>query len=501
MITKHSFFGKICLIAFVICGPLFTEAQVTPPAPTPPPPATPVVRVRPVAGPRVPPAALRNDIKVELVMTIEPKAIRLLYDESTGSFYYTCYDGDVYKIKNFGTKQASSEKMFTVQDHGIPRLQGGAIYKNNLFLSGNTKVNNGLGNGGRMVRYKLNATGKAEMSIVFTTVEYATNQLNFDHGWNGGTISPDGKYIYQNSGSRTDHGEVQDNLGRWPNARIGNFTARIFRFPTDARDLLLPDDDVKLKAAGYVYAEGIRNAFDMSFDGKGILFAVSNSPDYDMPEDMFWVRQGHHYGFPWVAGGIEMPQQYNDYQPDPKTDPFIPASSSAWTRRLLKNDPGFPQKPEGVKFSPGVQNLGPDANEYRGHSGKIQDGDQTAQTVSTFTPHASPLGLVFDTKNVLSPEFKGDGFVLRYSKGGMMGAFTKEGSDMLHLDMAYNKLADNYYVKTTRIVDSFKEPIDAVMIGNTIYVMEYGATGGNIWKVTLPKDTKASPVAKSTAMK
>jgi len=386
-------------------------------------------------------------------MPIEPKAIRLLYDESTGNFFYTCYDGEVYKIKNFGTKQATSEKMFTVADHGIPRLQGGAIYKNTLFLSGNTKVDNGLGNGGRMVRYKLNATGKPEMSVVFTTAVYATNQLNFDHGWNGGTISPDGKYIYQNSGSRTDHGEVQDNLGHFPNARIGNFTARIFRFPIDTKDLVLPDDGDWMKSHGYVYAEGIRNAFDMSFDGKGQLFAVSNSPDYDMAEDMFWVRQGHHYGFPWIAGGIEMPQQYPDYQPDPKTDPFIPSSSAAWTRRLMKNDPGFPQKPEGVKFSPGVQNLGPDANEYRGHSGKIQDGDQTGQTVSTFTPHASPLGLVFDTKNVLSPEFKGDGFVLRYSKGGMMGAFTKEGEDMLHLKMAYDKLADNYYVKTTRIVD------------------------------------------------
>jgi glucose/arabinose dehydrogenase len=215
-----------------------------------------------------------------------------------------------------------------------------------------------------------------------------------------------------------------------------------------------------------------------------------------MPEDMFWVRQGRHYGFPWIAGGIEMPQQYNDYQPDPATDKFIPSNSAAWSRRLMKNDPGFPKKPEGVKFSPGVQNFGPDANEYRGHSGKVMDGDLTAQAVSTFTPHASPLGLVFDTKNVLAPQYRGDGFVLRYSKGSMMARFTSEGSDMLHLDMAYDKLADNFFMRTTRIIDGLRDPVDTVMVGNVIYVIEHGTTEGNIWKVTLPGVAKPAVVKK-----
>lgn len=492
---KFRSFGWICLIAILLSVSFFAEAQVTPPAT----PATPPARAPRQRAARVPPVALRPDVKVERLMSIEAKAVRLLYDESTGNFFYTSYDGDVYKIKNFGKPDASSEKILTVADHGIPRLQGGAVYKNTLFLSGNTKANQGLANGGRMVRYKLNgAGGKPEMSVVFTTVDYPTNQLNYDHGWNGGTISPDGKYIYQNSGSRTDHGEVQDNLGRFPGARIGNFTARIWRFPIDAKDVVITDDDAKNKALGYVYAEGIRNAFDMSFDGKGNLFAVSNSPDYDMPEDMFWIRQGHHYGFPWVAGGIENPQQYPDWNPDPKTDAFIPVSSAAWTRRLFKTDPEFPKRPEGVKFTPGILNYGPDANEYRGHSGKVLDGDLTGVGVSTFTPHASPLGLVFDTKNLLIPEFKGDGFVIRYSQGSTSSLekpFTDQGGDILHLDMAYDKISDNYSLHSTRIADGFVEPVDAVLVDNFMYVMEYGANGGAIWKVTLPKDPKAKPVA------
>lgn len=438
----------------------------------------------------VPPKSLRPDVKVEHVMAVAPKTVRILYDESTKLAYFTCYDGEVYQVKGLTGPNPKATKILTVEDHGIPRLQGGAIYKNTLFLTGNTKVNNGLGNKGRMVRYDLKEGAKPAMSVVFNTAEYGTNRTVFDHGWNALEISPDGKFIYVNSGARTDHGEVQDNNGAWPNARNGALTSRVYRFPFDAKDLELPDDEAKLKADGYIFAEGIRNAYDLAFDGTGNLFGVSNSSDYDHNEDMFWIREGHHYGFPWVIGGTENPQQYPDWIPNPDTDPFIPRSAHAWAVRYFRNDPDFPKIPAGVKFSPGVQNLGPDANEYRGHSGKILDGDQTGVTVSTFTPHSSPLALFFDRKNALGKDFKGDGFTIRYSLGArsaMMKPFTEEGADLLHLDLSYDKATDNYFVKTNRIVDGFNAATDAVLIGNTAYVIEYGATGGHVWKIIFPK--------------
>ncbi|SDM50936.1 Glucose / Sorbosone dehydrogenase [Daejeonella rubra] len=438
----------------------------------------------------VPPKALRPDIKVEHVMSVAAKSVRILYDKSTGNVFFTCYDGEVYQIKNIQDKNPVAVKILSVEDHSIPRLQGAAIYNNTLFLTGNTKVNNGLGNKGRMVRYDLKQNEKPVMSVVFNTVEYGTNRTVFDHGWNALEISPDGKYIFVNSGARTDHGEVQDNNGAWPNARNGALTSRIFRFPFNSKDLILPDDEAKLKAEGYIYAEGIRNAYDLAFDGSGNLFGVSNSSDYDHNEDMFWIRQGHHYGFPWVIGGIENPQQYPDWQPNPDTDPFIPRSAHAWAVRYFRNDPDFPKIPEGVKFSPGVQNLGPDANEYRGHSGKVLDGDLTGVSVSTFTPHSSPLALFFDREKNLSRDFRGDGFTIRYSLGArsaLMKPFTDQGADLLHLDLSYDKATDNYFVKTSRIVEGFNAATDAVMIKNNVFVIEYGAAGGNIWKISLPK--------------
>jgi len=336
-----------------------------------------------------------------------------------------------------------------------------------------------------------NSTPK--MTVVFNTETYGLNATTWDHGWNALVMSPDQKYIFITSGSRTGHGEIQDDKGVYPNARDNALTTKIFRIPANAENLILPNDIDKLKAEAYLYAEGIRNAYDMAFDPEGNLFAVVNSSDYDHSEDMFWVREGRHYGFPWIMGGIENPQQYPDFMPDPKKDPFLPATSHGMLMKYFRNDPDFPKVPEGVKFSPGVQNLGPDANEYRGHSGKILDGDKTGVTVSTFTAHSSPLGLVFDNGHVLSDEFKGDGFVLRNtlgSKSSLMKPFTDQGRDLLHLDMSYDKGSDNYFVKTTRIVDSFNNPTDAVLLGNSLYVIEYDARVGSIWKVTLPGGSK-----------
>jgi hypothetical protein len=228
--NKYTFSGKILLTVLLLSAAILNAQNTRAPKAL------------------LPPVALRPDIKVEHVMAVAPKSVRILYDESTKVIYFTCYDGEVYRIKNIQDQNPVAEKILSVEDHGIPRLQGAAIYKNTLFLTGNTKVNNGLGNKGRMVRYDLKPNEKPVMSVVFNTVEYGTNRTVFDYGWNALEISPDGKYIFVNSGARTDHGEVQDNNGAWPNARNGALTSKVFRFPIDSKDLILPDDEVKLKS-------------------------------------------------------------------------------------------------------------------------------------------------------------------------------------------------------------------------------------------------------------
>ena len=451
------------------------------------------------------PTALRPDITITHVMKIGPQGVRILHNPVTNDFWYTTFDGNVFRIRNINGKEPTAVQVLSTKDHGITQLQGSVFLGNSIFLCGNVPDTASKKTKGRMVRVYFNDTAVSQMKVVFNTVEYPANKTIFDHGWNALELSPDEKYIYVNSGARTDHGEVQDNGGLFPNTRDISLTSKIFRFPTNAEDLVLNDDYAKLKSEGYIYSEGIRNAYDMAFDGGGNLFAVSNSCDYDMAEDMFWLRQGHHYGFPWVMGGIENPQQFPDWKPDPATDPFINKFSHSWEVKYFHNDPTFPKIPAGLKFSPGVQNVGPDANDYRGHTGKVLDGDQTGVTVSTFTAHSSPLGLFFDKKKVFANDLKGDGFVIRYSKGAtapMMLPFTKEGEDLLHLHLTYDSATDNYFVKTTRIVEGFNQPTDAVLVGNDVYVIEYGGNGGNIWKLTFPTDSSTKKnLKKSTTVK
>ena len=234
------------------------------------------------------PVSLRADVKVEKVMDIGKLGVRLVKNSKTGEIWYSTFDGNVFKITDFDTPKAAEHLMFSAGDHGITRLQGAAFLNNTLFLCGNINANGGKGTKGRMVKYDLSKS-KPVLTEVFNTVEYGTNATTFDHGWNALAVSPDKKYIYVNSGARTDHGEVQDNNGAYPNARDNALTSNVFRRPVNAENLLLSTDGAKLKADGYLSAEGIRNAYDMAFDGKGNLFGVVNSGDYDQSEEMFWI--------------------------------------------------------------------------------------------------------------------------------------------------------------------------------------------------------------------
>ncbi|WP_336517860.1 c-type cytochrome [Pollutibacter soli] len=436
------------------------------------------------------PKILRGNLNIEQFLTTGPETNRLVFHKNSGSVIYTTFGGDVFVIAD-SAGRPNALKILDKEKHHINRLQGAAIAGNNLFLAGNVDLENKKGTSGRMVKYILPENFRdfifdsTRLELVMKTVVYGSNKTIYDHGWNAIEVSPDGKYLYVNSGARTDHGEVQDNDGAYPNARENALTAKIFRFPAGAKNLLLPDDAEWLRLQGFIFAEGIRNAYDMAFR-KDELFAVVNSSDYDHPEDMFWIREGHHYGFPWIMGGIENPQQFPGWNPDPATDKFISKTAHSWQMKYFRNDSSFPKPPEGVRFTPGVQNIGPDANEYRGHSGRVLDGDHTGVAVSTFTPHCSPLGLLFDSEKQLPGEFKGDGFVIRNNYGGrsgMMRPFTRQGADLLQLNMRFDSTTKNYVVRTERLADGFLEPADALLVGNDLYVLEFGGQKGSIWKI------------------
>ena len=440
------------------------------------------------------PVSLVEGIEVDFWMDLKgTQTVRILQDPISKNIVYTTFDGFVYEIIEKKSGKRKEKRLFSVKDHGISRLQGAIFLDSTLFLSGNIQVNDGKGTKGIMMRGDLKKNGKRVWSRVFITEDVGSTKTLYDHGFNGLAISPDKKHIFINSGARTDHGELQENDGFYPGARDVPLTACVLRIPSSTINLFLPNNYNFLKEHGYLYADGIRNAYDLEFSNDGELFAVSNSSDYDHPEDMFWLREGHHYGFPWVMGNTPNPQQFPDWQADPTKDPFINTFAHAYRMKYFVNDPDFPKPPEGVVFSSPVRNLGPDINLYRDlESGIVMDGDTTGFNVGTFTPHLSPLGLFFDRDSVFTEGFKGDGFMLNYSSpgGSLNRDFYYDGGDLIHLTLKYNSSLDNYDVICEKLVNKFRGPTDAVLIKNSIFIIVYGGkkTPSKIWKVTMPSD-------------
>ncbi|MGD1893965.1 MAG: cytochrome c class I [Cyclobacteriaceae bacterium] len=433
------------------------------------------------------PTALREGIKIEKFAVPQRGCVRINYDPTTESFLYNTMRGDIYQVSPDGK---SEELIATAEDHGITTLQGFRLYQDLMFLVGNIDSNGDKGTKGKIVRGTRQPDGNYTFELLAITEDYGRTATIYSHEFNGIAVDLAGEYIYVNSGARTDHGELQDNEGAYPGAREVPLTACIFRLPADGKDILLKNDSIDLAANGYLFSDGVRNAYDLTFSPEGKLFGVSNSSDYDHPEEMNWFREGRHYGYPWEMGGIQNPQQFPDWDPDPEKDPFINTMALAHRGKQFRNDPEFPPKPANVELVPPIQNLGPDANIYRDReTGLIMDADTTGATVGTFTPHRSPLGLFFDRDSVLADPYRGDAFVLSWSDGKtqpLMRPFSPLGADLIHLELTYDAAIDNYALRSYRIVGDFRGPTDAVQVGEHIYVIE---NRGSIWKITMPSGT------------
>ena len=340
------------------------------------------------------------------------------------------------------------------------------------------------------------SNGERTWFTLAETAPYERCDCIFNHEVNGLVVSPDNRSLFINSGSRTDHGEIQDGNRQFPDLRETALTAIVLRVPTDARDLVLPNDRNALRAEGFLFAEGLRNAYDLAFAPNGDLFATENGPDRDMAEELNWLRQGHHYGFPWRMGLDDTPQQFPDY--DPASDFLLPARFTAVREGYYHNDPTYPPPPR--DFTEPVINLGPDADAYRDPAdGRIKDASEEGMRFGTFTAHRSPLGLVFDADNALAEPFQGDGFVLSWTEGDpdgddVAGPFNDPSEDLLHLDLA--KVGDNYEARVTRIVGGFSNPIDAEIIDNRLYVIEW-SSGRGLWEITLPQAATETAIAEA----
>lgn len=472
--------NAILLLTTVAMMASACQPATPPPTPTVPPPTTrptlePPVEHQPIAGG---PILLRDNIELRKVIRVGFGNIRLAHNPITGELYYLHSSDGLFRVKV--TPPTLTSKVLSVSGIFTEGVPSGMVFgpDGTLYVVANRQVKETF-NQAIIRKGVADADGKFTWETLASTEPYPMSGTQFDHQFNGIVVSPDGQWVFVNSGSRTDHGEVQNNEGAFPDLRETALTAKIFRLPATAVDLVLPNDEAALKAQGLLFASGTRNSYDPAFAPNGDLFAGDNSPDADYPDELNWLREGLHYGFPWRFGDHDNPQQFADY--DSKKDLHLQQDFVAVNTGSYRNDPDFPKAPGA--FTDGVINLGPAAAQYRGDDGKQHDAYAESIPLHTFTPHRSPLGLVFATDPSLPAALRSDdqafsAFVLSWGAAG--GTLSDKGQDLLHLTLT--KQGDNYESVTQQIARGFKNPIDAVLIENRLYVLEWGDDGA-IWEL------------------
>ena len=419
------------------------------------------------------PQLLVNDVTLRKVATVPDYSVRLSYNKSNDLFYFLTTRGELFELD---IETGSQRLIADSNDHQIGESQGLEISDSGLiFISGTNKDRQSATNEGKISR-GINQDGQWIWENVLTTEKYPLSNTAFDHNFNAIVLSPDQKTLYVNSGSRTDHGEVHSVDGLYPNTREVALTAKLFQVSADTADLILLNDHEFLKTNNFIYAEGLRNTFDLAFDKDGNLFGTENSGDRDDSEELNLLEEGKHYGFPWLMGGNLTPMQFMGYNVN--EDPYVSKSSTAYRGGFFYNDPNYPSPPDSVVFVEGLINIGPDADRKRESDGNIYDASDNGLEIRTFTSHRSPLGLVFDKTSSLGGQYTNDGFVLGWTgsdHSDLLSRLSDQGKDMFHLTLIPDH-EEKFKVSVTRIASGFKNPIDAEIVDNKIYVMEY--TGG-----------------------
>lgn len=254
--------------------------------------------------------------------------MRLVKDPGDGTLYYLKQSGSIYRVTlNPGSGTSTSTLVLGSADHTITSASGLAIGPDGTFYVVGNTTNENNRTFATVMRGITDGVGGRAWSLLARTEPYPLSQTGFDHLFNGIIVSPDGRFVLLNSGSRTDHGEEESLGGVFPGVREVALTAKIFKLPADGSNLVLSNNLTALQSSGYVFAEGTRNTYDLAFAPNGDLFGTENGPDRDMSDELNWLREGSHYGFPWRMGGADNPQQFADYDPslDRLLDPRFPA--------------------------------------------------------------------------------------------------------------------------------------------------------------------------------
>ena len=440
------------------------------------------------------PVTNRSDITIKLLGNVPTSSVRIKRDPVSGNLYVLQNNGDIRRVDFGQGDNITLTLVYQTSDHGLSAPLGMAFGQDGtMYLAGNEISDTNSSYATCVIAKGVpdqHGSENRTWSFIAKSVEYTFGHV-YNHKTNAIAVDLNGKYIYVNNGAATDHGEIREG-----HREVG-LTSIILKLPVDGNNILLQNDRAWLKANGYIMAEGIRNTFGLAYSANGDLFGVENSGDRDDPDELNWIREGHHYGFPWRIGEDVTPQQFPDY--DPHNDPLL--SPNAWgggqgmLYKTFSNDPTYPAPPDSITFTSPIPNFGPDADKFRDTTnGNIKDASDSGESLTSFSPHSSADGIVFDKDSSLAGDLKGGAFVVRINSGGLLAALGDSGNDLLLVELT--KADSNYTAHVTQLAHNFLSPLGIELVDNKLYVMETGLNYNNnspkLYEVTLPADNSTA---------
>jgi Secretion system C-terminal sorting domain len=429
------------------------------------------------------PKATWPGITIKQLCGVGANTVRIKQDPASGNLYIVQNNGIIQRV-NFGADSAAtlSEVYNTSNTHlnaplGITFGPDGTMY-----LVGNDST--GIIGTATVVKGVPVTPGSENRtwSMIAITEPYPYGNI-YNHRVNAIILNPTGDSLIINSGAATDHGEMHNGT------REVGLTDCFWEIPIDGDSITLPDDRDSLRTEGYIFADGNRNTFDLAYNGNGDLIGPENSDDRDDPEELNWIREGYHYGFPWRIGGDNTPQQWTPY--DPTKDPLL--SKNAWGGGDLyvtySNDPTYPQRPDSLVLTEPIPNFGPDADHFRDTTtGQVKDASDLDTSITSFTPHRSMDGIVIDRDSILAGDLKGGAFIISFSNSSLITALGDTSQDLVLVSLT--KTNGNYIAHTHRLVSGFNSPLGIEMVRNKLFVVETGLQYSNnspkLWEITLP---------------
>ena len=329
--------------------------------------------------------ALPEGFSIEIVAQLDEArtAITDIEFDADGTLLALAIDGRIYRLIDSDSDGQFDEYHQILSDElEFEWAIGFAHYNERIYISDEERVG-----------YVEDTDGDGIFETYTLILDGLPGRFYPLHSNNGILIYDD--LIYVAVGSASDHGPIQR-----------EYEASILRMELDGSNL-------------EVFAEGFRNPYELTMSDDGRLFTADNSPDalnrgldFFPPEELNYVREGRHYGFPDVYGkGLVLNQV--DYETEDPVAHLVTSTASVGLTHYGASQ--FPERYQDVVFIAQFGGMMPGRAVVFVPLNETEDGNYTGvwQPFIQFNEGFQPIDLTVSEDGSLYIMEWSHGFLLR----------------------------------------------------------------------------------------